>query len=218
MNIFALWSSAHRSAESLCDIHVVKMVLESTQMLYTVWHVCTGTDIPWLPDDRLPPYKKTHERHPCVIWALASAGHYLWLLRHARALSDEYTRRYHKVHKCSEHIARLEASGVPRRQPIPVHVKTGCRKRGRPMTQRKIQDSWQRVAQRSRKRCWNTSKLPVGWEWFECAIADDVFNKCMCIDQDGDLDVFATYRVYMLHKFHQWSSGRRPMKWRTQLD
>lgn len=94
MNIFVLSLSPTLAAQYQCDKHVVKMVLESTQILSTVqskFGVQTK-------------YKPTHANHPCTIWAGESICNYDWLLTHAKALSDEYTYRYGKIHACKELI------------------------------------------------------------------------------------------------------------------
>ena len=87
MNIFKLDESPVVSAKYACDKHVVKMILESAQMLCSVQPEGTA------------PYKRTHYNHPCTKWVRESARNYEWLLLHAYALCDEYTRRYAKVHK-----------------------------------------------------------------------------------------------------------------------
>ena len=84
MNIFILSTNPTEAAQMQCDKHVVKMVLESAQMLSTI----AGG-----------PYKPTHEKHPCTLWAGANRVNFQWLVTHALALCDEYTFRYGKVHK-----------------------------------------------------------------------------------------------------------------------
>tara|TARA_R110002167_G_scaffold331732_1_gene538464 strand:- start:130 stop:591 length:462 start_codon:yes stop_codon:yes gene_type:complete len=92
MNIFKLDESPVVSAKYACDKHVVKMILESAQMLCSVQPEGTA------------PYKRSFYNHPCTKWVRASARNYEWLLLHAYALCDEYTRRYDKVHKTEQVI------------------------------------------------------------------------------------------------------------------
>ena len=92
MNIFVLDESPVVSAQHACDKHVVKMILESAQMLCAVHPEGTA------------PYKRSFYNHPCTKWVRESARNYEWLLLHAYALCDEYTRRYGKVHKTEEVI------------------------------------------------------------------------------------------------------------------
>lgn len=90
MNIFILSADPHEAAVSQCDAHVVKMLLESTQLLCNC-----------LPENTFPEqYKRTHYNHPCSIWTRSSHNNAAWLLNHAFWLSYEYTHRYCKVHKC----------------------------------------------------------------------------------------------------------------------
>lgn len=81
----------------LCDRHVVKMVLETAQMLSTV-EALRG---------RRGWYKPTHERHPCTLWAAGSDANHSWLVEHGHALALEYTERFGKYHACTEHLAGL---------------------------------------------------------------------------------------------------------------
>ena len=87
MNIFVLDKSPLKSAQYACDKHVVKMILESAQLLCSVQPEGTA------------PYKRTHFNHPCTKWVRESARNYEWLLLHAYALCEEYTHRYGKIHK-----------------------------------------------------------------------------------------------------------------------
>ena len=90
MNIFATSEDPVRCAKALDNKRVVKMVLESTQILCTAIIINGGE----------APYKPAHVRHPCTIWASESISNWMWLYHHAYTLCQEYTRRYHKVHKC----------------------------------------------------------------------------------------------------------------------
>ena len=81
------------SAQYMCDKHVVKMILESAQLLCTSHHVCpTGIELP----EKF--YKQTHTNHPSAVWVRASTDNYSWLTAHANALLSEYTHRYEKQH------------------------------------------------------------------------------------------------------------------------
>lgn len=95
MNIFYLDSDPEQAAQFQCDKHVVKMVLETAQLL--------STAIPQSVRDAISGsslfYKPTHINHPCSLWARASEDNFDWLIRHGIALSNEYTFRYNKTHK-----------------------------------------------------------------------------------------------------------------------
>jgi len=105
MNIFYLHESPTTAAEYMCDKHVVKMILESAQLLCTAHHVC--------PSDAERPekfYKKTHLNHPCAIWTRSCTGNYRWLCTHAQALLNEYTYRYGKQHATTPVISWCKAN------------------------------------------------------------------------------------------------------------
>lgn len=92
MNIFVLHKTPEGSAQYQCDKHVVKMVLETAQILCSVfYHNSIVENIP---------YRLTHANHPCCVWARESRGNFEWLLNHFFALLSEYNTRYGKAHKC----------------------------------------------------------------------------------------------------------------------
>lgn len=94
MNIFVVELDPIAAAKCLIDRHITKMTLESSQMLATAIHLSGGKAT----------YKPTHINHPCNKWVRQSKSNYLWLFEHLEALSDEYTGRYYKVHKCSNYF------------------------------------------------------------------------------------------------------------------
>jgi len=94
MNIFVTSSCPAESAKALDDKRVVKMVLESCQILNTVMIKLGGRGIG---------YKPTHQNHPCVLWAEESYENYVWLIDHFSALLNQYTERYGKIHKCNSY-------------------------------------------------------------------------------------------------------------------
>jgi len=103
MNIFILDENPEIAAQLQCDKHVVKMVLESAQMLSTAHRVLDGKlmEKHWLlPDGREDVlYRAVHINHPCTRWVMESVANYRWLFRHFSALSKEYYHRYGKHHK-----------------------------------------------------------------------------------------------------------------------
>jgi hypothetical protein len=110
MNIFYLSRCPHKSAKLMCDKHIVKMILESAQMLCTAHHV-NGTLL--LKSDI---YKPAYKNHPSTVWVRESALHYNWLYMHFLTLCDEYTRRYGKVHLTYTKLAFYLAS-LPKQFP-----------------------------------------------------------------------------------------------------
>ena len=94
MNIFYLHDCPMVSAKAMTNKHVVKMILETAQLLSTAHHVLDDTISPFR--DIL--YKKTHQNHPSAIWVRESHENYEWTYEHFVALCDEYTKRYGKIH------------------------------------------------------------------------------------------------------------------------
>lgn len=107
MNIFRLHDDPVIAATMAIDKHVVKMPLESCQLLHTALHQY-GFTANWL-------YKPFNPKHPSCIWARQSRSNFKWLVDHGKALCAEYTKRYGKQHKCSFLIvqAEHEASIIP---------------------------------------------------------------------------------------------------------
>jgi hypothetical protein len=101
MNIFFLSFDPRSAAEYHCDKHVVKMILETAQLLYTA-HWIGARDA--LPQNA---YRKTHDNHPCARWVRASVSNYKWLCELGMALCKEYTFRYGRVHLTETHLLWL---------------------------------------------------------------------------------------------------------------
>lgn len=110
MNIFVLHRDPEKAARMLCDSHVVKMAVESAQMMASVLrrHGAGEEDMP--KTIKGTPYKNSHPNHPCTRWAGDSLKNYQWLSRHALALCAEYTLRYGKTHACEGPIRQMDRS------------------------------------------------------------------------------------------------------------
>jgi hypothetical protein len=119
MNIFILDQSPVQAALYQCDKHVVKMLLESAQMLSTAHRVLDGKMTikksknnrnikTWILDDDRENilYKSAHVNHPCSVWAREDSSTYTWLWMHFKALCIEYRHRFNKIHK-SESLWKL---------------------------------------------------------------------------------------------------------------
>lgn len=107
MNIFYTDACPFKAAEGQPDKMLVKMVLETAQMLSTAHRETGNTEFA----DEHALYKATHKNHPSSVWARTSVDNYIWLYCHFNALCDEYTSRYGKVHltdtKLSEALATV---------------------------------------------------------------------------------------------------------------
>ncbi len=97
MNLFFLSYSIEEIAKFHCDKHVVKMLLELVQMLYTAHHCCESV----LPANS---YRIASKNHPMCIWIRTSESNYRFGTQLAIELSKEYTYRYNKVHSCDSHL------------------------------------------------------------------------------------------------------------------
>ena len=132
MNIFILDKDPVIAAQLQCDKHVVKMIVESAQMLSTAHRMLDGT-IQIAPsksgkrmvkhyrlfdnldlDETL--YKAVHYKHPCTVWTMESDLNYDWHWVHFKALCDEYTYRYDKVHSSERLLQplRIRPKNIPK--------------------------------------------------------------------------------------------------------
>ena len=104
MNIFATEQCPKNSAMVLPDKHIVKMPLESCQMLaiiFSKWYYDWGT----ISKADGTPYatkKGAFRNHPSTKWAAKSFYNTAWLIQHGCSLANEYHYRYGKVHTCAK--------------------------------------------------------------------------------------------------------------------
>ena len=100
MNIFVLSKNVKKCAAYHCDQHVIKMILESAQMLSTVSSI----------SGRKTEYKPAFRNHPCTKWVNNSLSNWLWLKSLAKELNNEFRSRYSHTdsHKSWTVISKLE--------------------------------------------------------------------------------------------------------------
>jgi hypothetical protein len=103
MNIFFLYKNPERNASYYYNRHVVKIILEIAQLLYTALHSHLH-----LIETDLVAYKSTHVKHPMSIWVSKSKANTLYVFEIGFALCQEYTRRYKKIHACQKHLDYLK--------------------------------------------------------------------------------------------------------------
>ena len=99
MNIFFLDENPKLSAQYHVDKHVVKMILETAQLLCGVHHMTDQVPTKYPTSTLQVPYKLSHKNHPCAVWARQSLSNYLYLCELGLELGKEYTYRYGKRHK-----------------------------------------------------------------------------------------------------------------------
>jgi hypothetical protein len=104
MNIFFLHWNPEICAQMHLDKHVIKMILETCQLLCSAVHISGAYT---------PCYKLTHKNHPCAIWTRESIDNYMWLCELGLELCKEYTFRYGKTHKCYPYIVELKSNPPP---------------------------------------------------------------------------------------------------------
>lgn len=112
MNIFFLSRNPREAARLHCDKHVVKMIIETAQLLYSAHWVLSPEGL------NEKAYKLAHKNHPCSIWVRHSISNYMWLASLGWWLCKEYQYRYgdNKIHKTEAHIIWLlnnPPKGIP---------------------------------------------------------------------------------------------------------
>jgi hypothetical protein len=123
MNIFAIEGDTDtgeidwvKSAQSQDNLRVVKMILESCQILSTVINE-QGLDAP---------YRSFNPKHPSCLWAAESAANFMNLALHCEAMITEYSERFGKTHKCAAVLNKLvsmfEVDRFPTNKPTPLRL------------------------------------------------------------------------------------------------
>jgi hypothetical protein len=110
MNIFVLDQDPTIAATYHNDRHVVKMILESSQLL-SIAHYKEGVA------SREVRFSRAHINHPVAIWTRASISNYDWLYILASALLTEYEARYGRVHNYAPLVRALQncPAGITKR-------------------------------------------------------------------------------------------------------
>lgn len=93
MNIFFLSYLVEEAARAHFNRHVVKMISETCQLLSTAHWVLAPESAQRYFDDKLL-WRRTHENHPCAVWARAHPNNYRWLASLGLALCYDYTQRF----------------------------------------------------------------------------------------------------------------------------
>ena len=122
MNIFAIEEDKNgnidwiESARSQDNYRVVKMILESCQILSTVLNE-QGIDAP---------YRSFNPKHPSCLWAAESSDNFENLIIHCTAMIEEYYSRFQKIHKCTADLEKIidlyDVSKFPTSEPTPLRI------------------------------------------------------------------------------------------------
>ena len=103
MNIFAIENNKSgqidwiKSAQSQDNYRVVKMILESCQILSTVLN----------EQGIKAPYRSFNPKHPSCLWAAESSDNFTNLAIHCAAMIEEYESRFNKEHKCKAVLDKI---------------------------------------------------------------------------------------------------------------
>ena len=196
MNLFVLHQLAAQAAELHCDVHVVKMILETAQILYTA---LSEVQI------EINGYKPTHKHHPVVLWCSSNAAHFDWALKLAFSLCDVYERRYAKTHKTRAHLLRIQRVFELSRSRFPSvrspsEWKAHLEALGKPPN---VVDSCvSRVA----------TNPPSGCSFGVVCIEDGLRDE-LVVEVDGRVDCVESYRRFYSHK----AKKAFVMKWDKQF-
>lgn len=110
MNVFVLCNNPIFAARYHNNKHVVKIILESRELLELAHHETAYNG------NRF----RGNYNNPIAKWARQRLSNYLWLANYSLALCHEYTFRYGKIHKCEQRIRWL-------RKNVPTHLSPGNR-------------------------------------------------------------------------------------------
>lgn len=204
MNIFVLHRRAGKAAMLHCDAHVIKMLLETTQILYTyldsIGYVLPATNA---DGKTIVPYKPTHRHHPCVLWLHGGRAHLKWLLQLANNLCFVYMRIYDKVHACDMHIEHMNEHIDLTKLPDNCDAATWLQR----LTARGIKpDLVQACASKVA-----TVDPPDGCAFGVACVGDDTVPFCRTAE--GDINLPKTYLKYYNYKR---TIFKRPMRWHKE--
>jgi hypothetical protein len=146
MNLFFLDANPVKAAQAHADKHVVKMLLEACQLLYTAHWVIfyphlleyrapsklalvqkflaipdsIRTAPPSLSRPEEPGFRPCHIHHPCAKWVRECATNYKMAAELAIALAEEFRYRYPKkgAHECEKHAHWLLTN-------LPIYMEDG---------------------------------------------------------------------------------------------
>jgi hypothetical protein len=113
MNIFHLHKDPVVCAQFHCDKHVVKMIVETAQMLSTAYR--KRFDDEFLQDDTLL-YKSAFPHHPMTIWVGETGGNFRFTFTLLGCLLCEYMDRYDNVHSTTRIWSNLDSKLIKWRE------------------------------------------------------------------------------------------------------
>lgn len=136
MNIFYLDSHPTQAARYHCDKHVVKMIVETAQLLCTAHRILDGEQQivvnenghkrkVWVHPDietNQVLYRATHINHPSAVWVRQSYDHYMWAYTLMVMLNYEFVERYNKT---QDHATIRKLGTILAGPPVGLNTKVG---------------------------------------------------------------------------------------------
>ena len=92
MNIFALDRDTTICATYHTDKHIIKMPLETAQMVSFIYHNKEMWDAP-VPQ-LLMAFSPAHDKHPCTVWIKENISNFFWTCEFGIKMIEEYRFRY----------------------------------------------------------------------------------------------------------------------------
>jgi hypothetical protein len=194
MNLFLLFSSCTDAVKALCDQHVVKMILETAQVLYCCHHVMGKEHMERSLEEfnvgkaePLKAYRPTHRMHPISVWVRAHAYHYTWACQYGLIMCKEYTLRYGKVHKTEAHLHFLSKLGYP---DVPVGYV--------PEAPKKTSKEW----------VYATAGIPDVFYYFPLCMPEEFYVQ----EHDGQYNAVSSYQNFYSNKGFEmrYRSSKKP--------
>ena len=186
MNIFIVALFPLLCAKYHCNKHLIKMILESTQMLCTAKSICDhgGEQVPPASLGVEKTYRNVHKNHPCSLAVRRSRAAFDWLAELALALCARYTKIYGKVHASEALVRALAAASIDNPTGEDFLAKTV-------------------VATLPTRR--GMIRMPLCMP-----------PECMVFRPNGEPDAILSYRhYYILEKaaFAKWKERKQPPRW-----
>ena len=195
MNIFFLSTNPELAVLDHCDKHVVKMVLETTQMMCTAHRLLDGD----VAADAMGLYKTAYANHPMTKWVRENQFNYAWTYRLLKELCNEYTYRYDKVH-ATQSKGILDAL-----QKVPENICNGT-ETGRTVPPMCMPDKYKNRFTKTKD------------SWIE--LAEDATVRRKRLNQQSFYDVVDAYRRYYIGEkkdFAVWTRRPEPKWWPVSI-
>ena len=115
VNLFVVDRDPIKSAQDLCDKHVVKMPLETAQILSSAFPKEEPFESLREVKPRRVLYRQTHLNHKICRWTRETEENFLWTVRHGIGLCVEFRVRYGHAHSsesvilwCMKNVHKLQ--------------------------------------------------------------------------------------------------------------